>query len=365
MAVTGQDLIINRADLTEAQVVSASHDDTPPEGQVLLRVGHFALTANTITYGTASRSLGYWNFFPAQREGFGRIPAWGFADVIASALPEIAVGTRVYGYVPMSTHLMVQPGKLGRDGLSDMAAHRQPMAPIYNRYGFTAADPAYARDLEAQIAVFRPLFTTSFLLADFFREHAMFGARQLLMSSASSKTAIGLAAEMSRDKPSGLSLVGLTSARNIGFVQGLGLYDRVLAYDDLASLPGEPAAYVDFSGNGDLLMRLHTQFGQTMCHTAQVGLTDWQNAQLKIPGLPGPKPAFFFAPAYAQQRIADWGMAGFQARLGEAWGAFMATTGWLKVRALSGPEAVRARYVSALSGTFDPSEGEMLSMWEG
>ncbi|WP_050929324.1 DUF2855 family protein [Aestuariivita boseongensis] len=365
MAITGTDLIINRADLSDARLREVEFADTPPAGQVLLRIDQFALTANTITYGTATDSLGYWNFFPVPEEGFGRIPAWGFADVVASSNPDIAVGRRVYGYMPMSTHLMVKPGKVSPDGFSDKAAHRQKMAPIYNRYVFTNADPGYAPEAEAQIALFRPLFTTSFLLADFFQRNEMFGAQMLTMSSASSKTALGLAAEMTRVKPEGVEVVGFTSPGNVAFVEGLGLYDRVLSYDEVGALSHAPAAYVDFSGNGDFTLRLHSHFGDQMRHSAQVGVTDWQNANLRVPGLPGPKPQFFFAPLYAQERIGDWGMAGFQSRLAEAWAAFTDKVAWLDVTEHKGPEAAKARYLTALVGEFDPRRGDMVSLQNG
>jgi len=362
MTITGTDLIINRTDLTDARLSQRSFPDTPPQGHVLLEIDQFALTANTITYGTATPTLGYWNFFPVPEDGFGRIPAWGFADVVASSHPEIHVGTRVYGYVPMSTHVMVEPGYIGADGFSDMTAHRQPMARIYNHYAFVSADPTYTPEAEPLIALFRPPFTTSFLLADFFRRNDMFGARLLALSSASSKTALGLAAELTRDKPAGVDVVGFTSPRNLTFVQDLGLYDQVLSYPNMGSLPHVPAAYVDFSGNGAFTLNLHSHFGDQMRHSAQVGVTDWQNANLRVPGLPGPKPVFFFAPHYAQERIADWGMDGFQSRLAQAWHAFMNQTRWLTVTHHHGPDAARARYLTALAGEFDPAQGDMVSL---
>jgi hypothetical protein len=363
MTVPGQSLIINRADMAEARLMRTDHAMPPAPGTALMRVDTFALTANTITYGVASDSLGYWNFFPGGVDGFGHIPAWGFVEVIASAAPGVEAGQRFYGYVPMATHLVVAPGKITPQGFVDISAHRRPMAPIYNHYALTDADPAYSRGAEAQIALFRPLFTTAFLLGDLHRETGAFGATQLLLSSASSKTAIGLAADLTRARPEGVQVVGLTSAGNAGFVERLGLYDRVIAYDAVEELPRGPTAYVDFSGNGGLMQRIHGHFGHQMRRSTQVGLTDWQNAQLRFPDLPGPKPEFFFAPSYAQQRLADWGRDGFQARLGAAWDSFIGTTGWLRVTETSGPEAVRARYLAALQGGFYPATGDMLSMW--
>lgn len=363
MTIPGKDLIIDRADLSNAILSETQFPDAPPPGHVLLKVVHYALTANTITYGTVTDSLGYWNFFPAARDGFGRIPAWGFADVVASAVDDVPEGIRVYGYVPMSTHLMVQPGKISKDGFTDITPHRQLMSAIYNRYSFTQADSGYAPDKEAHIALFRPLFTTSFLLADFLTRNQMFGGTQLVLSSASSKTALGLAAEFKRVSDSTMRVVGLTSAQNKDFVDGLHLFDDVIPYDAVETLSQAPSVYVDFSGNGGVTLSLHRHLDGYLMHSAQVGVTDWQNANLRVPGLPGPKPLFFFAPSYAQERVAEWGPAGFQNRLGAAWAGFMGQVGWLKVVRHTGPEHARARYLTALSGAFDPTAGDMVSLW--
>ena len=48
-----------------------------------LRVERFGLTANNVTYGAFGDQLGYWQFFAAP-EGWGRIPVWGFGEVVAS-----------------------------------------------------------------------------------------------------------------------------------------------------------------------------------------------------------------------------------------------------------------------------------------
>ncbi|MHA5659511.1 DUF2855 family protein, partial [Pseudomonas aeruginosa] len=48
------------------------------EGQALLAVDEFALTANNVTYAALGDALRYWEFFPAG-EGLGIVPVWGFA----------------------------------------------------------------------------------------------------------------------------------------------------------------------------------------------------------------------------------------------------------------------------------------------
>ena len=361
MPTTGLDLIIDRADLSRTRIVEVAHPDPGP-GEVLLRIDALALTANTVTYGIASDSLGYWDFFPCGVPGFGRVPAWGFADVVASGHPDVAVGTRVYGYLPMSTHLTVKADRVGPRGFVDAAPHRQAMAAIYNAYQACAADPAWSPGAEARIALFRPLFTTSFLLDDHHRAEGFFGAQALILSSASSKTAIGMAALIAADRPQGLTLVGLTSAGNLAFVQGLGLYDRVLDYAEVTRLDPAPAAYVDFAGSGDLLRAIHTHFGDRMRNTALVGLTHGELAGLRMTDLPGPKPTFFFAPSHAAQRMKDWGAAAFHTRLGAAWDRFIATTGWLRVTEARGADAVQAAWAAALAGRIDPADGVMISL---
>lgn len=364
MPISGFDLIVNRSDLTQTQVVEAQFPDTLADGTCLLRIDRFALTANNITYAVAPDAMGYWNFFPADADGFGRVPVWGYAEVIATAHPQIETGTRLYGYLPMSTHLVIEPGQINAFSMMDVTPHRQNMSAIYNQYSFASHDPAYAPDREGLISLFRPLFTTSFLLDDWHRREDCFGATTLVLSSASSKTALGMAFLMARDKPKGLTIVGLTSPGNVEFTKNLGCYDQVLAYSDLETLPQTKTAFVDMAGDADLLRRIHAHFDANLTSSCRVGLTHWQTTSNHIDGLTcGPKPAFFFAPTYAQERIKDWGPQDFQKRVGTASAAFYQDAArWVQISAASGPDAVTNAYLEMLAGRIDPAKGHILSM---
>ena len=364
MPTTGQDLIVNRANLSTTQTVQSTFSDTPEDGHCLLRIDRFALTANNITYAVAPDAMGYWNFFPSDQDGFGRVPVWGYAEVIASAHPQIATGTRVYGYLPMSTHLMIQPGKITPFGMTDMVPHRQEMSAIYNQYSFTSQDPAYAPEHEGLISLLRPLFTTSFLLDDLHRANNCFGADTLVLSSASSKTAIGVAFLMASEKPANLNIIGLTSAGNVEFTESLGCYDQVTTYDAIETLPKSKTAFIDMAGDADTLRRIHSHFDEQLTNSCRVGLTHWQNTSNHIEGLiGGPKPEFFFAPTYAQQRIKDWTPMGFQDRVGKASAAFFAAaSNWMNITTTNGPEAVQSSYTEMLNGRIDPAKGHILSM---
>ena len=75
----------------------------------------------------------------------------------------------------------------------DGAPHRRELSSVYNFYQRCSADPLYEANREAEQALLRPLFTTSFLIDDFLADNADFGAQTVILSSASSKTAYGTA----------------------------------------------------------------------------------------------------------------------------------------------------------------------------
>jgi hypothetical protein len=53
------------------------------------------LTANTITYASVGDMLGVLDFYPSGSDGWGRLPAMGWAEVVESAHPRWRVGARL------------------------------------------------------------------------------------------------------------------------------------------------------------------------------------------------------------------------------------------------------------------------------
>jgi hypothetical protein len=333
----------------------------PASGQALLRVDHFAFTANNVTYAVAGDLLSYWNFFPAER-GWGRVPVWGFADVVASRCDGVREGARFYGYYPMSTHLVVEPVHANNAGFIDGAAHRAPMAGAYNQYRAVGPELAAAGGEEAQMLL-QPLFVTAFLIDDFLAENRFFGARAVVLSSASSKTSFALAHQLSRR--GGVEVIGLTSPRNAAFVTGLGCYHRTLAYGDLSPLdPSQRAIFVDMAGNGAVQSAAHHHYGANLVHSLSVGMTHWQEAKRES-DLPGAEPSFFFAPNQLRKRFQDWGPDGFQERIRTAFETFRG----LADRALrvvrGGRGDVQRVYLETLEGHAAPDQGHVLSLRSG
>lgn len=366
------------------QLASTHMRHTPDQplrpGEVRLRIERFALTSNNITYAAFGAAMNYWNFFPVAggdevSQDWGRIPVWGFASVVQSLHPAVAVGETLYGYFPMSSHVVLAPQRVTPDGFADGAAHRAALHPVYNQYLRTGRDPFYTAQTQDLQALLRPLFITSWLIDDFLADNHFFGiqaepqadaksAGLLLLSSASSKTAYGTAFQLAQR--SGLTVVGLTSPANIAFCESLGCYQQVLSYAQLDQLDAQqPCIYIDFAGNASLRHAIHSRFTQLKfsssiggTHVDQLG-----GAQ----GLPGPRATLFFAPAQIKKRHADWGAALLGQRLVASWQAFLARVSdpqapWLQVQQHQGADAVQAVYQAVLAGQCPPQDGHMLSL---
>ncbi|MCI0749694.1 MAG: DUF2855 family protein [Nevskiales bacterium] len=356
----GLDFLVARKDLRQCKCVEAVPPETLEAGEVLLRVDRFAFSANNVSYAVFGEAMHYWDFFPAPT-GWGRVPVWGFAQVARSRHPELHENERLYGYLPMSTFLVVRPDEIAPDRFTDAAAHRKPLPEAYQRYRRCAGDPAYRAEYENQQAILWPLYYTSFLAEDFLAENRLFGAKQALIASASSKTALGVAFLLKRR--AGCEVVGLTSARNRTFCENVGYYDRVLTYEHVDSLNASvPTVFVDMAGEGRLLHAVHHHFHENMKYSCIIGATHWENRSTQH-ALPGAKLQFFFAPTRVVQRRKDWGIEGFERRYAEAWAAFLPSVNrWLKVIEGHGPAAIEAAYREVLEGKSRPELGHILSL---
>ena len=359
--MTSTDFVVARDDLEQCKLIETAIPDAAalPADALLVKVERFAFTANNVTYAVMGEALKYWQIFPAP-QGFGNIPVWGFGDVIASRHPGVAVGERLFGYFPMATHLVIEATDVSKRALRDGAAHRQQVSPVYNLYSRVTGDPAFAGHQGDLQALLRPLFMLSFLVDDFLAENDDFGARSVLLSSASSKTAFGLAHLL---HTRGRKVIGLTSAGNSGFVASLGCYDEVVSYDRVTSLPSDaPVAFVDMAGNSALRAELHHHFRDQMTCSVRVGLTH-RGTDADEGALPGAKPRWFFAPDHIRKRAKEWGPGGIEQRFGAAWTGFAPLLEkCLTVVESRGPEAVQRIYLDTLKGRIPPEQGHMLSL---
>jgi Protein of unknown function (DUF2855) len=316
------------------------------------------VTANNVTYAVLGTAFRYWDFFPTE-PGWGLVPLWGFADVVASSADGLEVGARVYGYLPPASHLLVRPDRIDARGFRDASPHRAPLPALYNGYTRTTGDPGYQAHWEDLQVLYRPLFFTSFILADQLADGGFFGSEAIVLSSASSKTAYGTAFLLHGTGP---RVVGLTAPGNVGFTESLGCYDTVLPYAAVSELDAAvPTAYLDFAGNADVGARVRQHLGARLVHDVVIGRTHHDRAT----GQPsaGPRPTVFFAPDQIRKRTGDWGREGLEERFGAAWLRFApAVQSWVDVVTQHGPEALRDVWLEVQAGRSSPRVGHVLTL---
>ena len=347
---------VQRDDLSVTELI----DESPPtlgDGQALLRVDVVGLSANNVTYAVLGEQFHYWDFFPAPAP-WGEVPVWGFGEVVASNHPDLDVGRRFYGYYPSASHLVVTPDPGHPVGFKEVSQHRAHLPSPYNTYDDVADDHIDDAHLEHLHALYRPLFWTSFMLADRVIDADPDEKSLVVMTSASSKTAYITAFLLHR---AGRRVVGLTSARNVAFTNALRVYDEVLTYDDVTHLAAEPTTVLDFLGDDDVDATLSDHLGEHHSRvivgvTGQVAGPDWTLEAIATE-------AVFFAPTQMKRRLADWGREELERRYQEAWTTFVAEAdGFVDVVVASGLEALQEGWHEIQAGRVDPRDGMVFTL---
>ncbi|MBT3788245.1 MAG: DUF2855 family protein [Alphaproteobacteria bacterium] len=351
-------LLVNRKNITDIRAVT----DAAPvlaKGNVRFKIENFALTANNVTYAAAGDALKYWQFFPAEK-GWGKVPVWGIGQIIETGVEGVSVGDRYFGYFPMASHLDVTPDRINPHGFRDVMPARVDLPPIYNRYERLTEASDLDADLEDRLSLLRPLYATSFLLWDFMVDNDWFGAEQIIVSSASSKTSIGL---LSLAKRQGPKVVGLTSPGNVTFVERLQICDQIIDYDAIASdVDQVPSVYVDIAGHSQATKTLHERLGDDLKHSAAVGTSHWDKFA-PTGGLAGPKPLFFFAPSQSEKRLKDWGPEILENRIKDCWRELaMESRNWMNIEHHNGADKAMAIYQHVADGSLSPTVGVIISL---
>lgn len=359
--------IIDKNDISDAKLVTVADKAPLAEGQIEVTIKSYALTSNNVTYATLGKSFGswtdmpgYWAFFPYADPDYGCLPVWGFATITESKHSELEVGEEIYGYFPMASHLRMMPDRISAASFHDVTEHRQKLAPVYNQYTRMKALEALSDEDKNLWPVFRPLLVTGYMICDQFADDHFYGAQQLIIGSASSKTALMTAKSFGlfEDVP---KLIGLTSQGNKAFVEESGLYDQVLTYDEIAQLDASiPTALIDMAGNGAVIDQLHHHLEDNMKYSCLVGLSHW-NSGRPSRDLPGAPVTPFFAPGRIKMRSGDWGAEGLQKRLDAAWDNFAELAPSLTaIEIISTPEKTILEYQNLVAGKIDPSKSIMI-----
>ena len=325
------------------------------------------MTANNVSYAVYGDVMGYWNFFPTTTH-WGRVPAMGWAQITESKHPALTTGERFFGWYPMADTVDIQPEPTA-DGFIDSGAHRSRHLPIYRTFVNTTMDPLYEQgdDGEDRQSVLRGLFLTSFLADEFLADPGgaddpYFGCDQVLVLSASSKTAIGFA---QRAAARGHRVIGVTSERNREFVSDLPWYSATVTYPEIEQLDNtQPLVCVDIAGDQTLLARVHEHFDSQLKYSMLIGLSHHDAPPLSPnQGFRGPQPEFFAAPAEIERRRALWGTPEFDRSSAAALADFVeGSRQWLTIhRCLTTAEAVSS-WDAIHQGTISPAVGTVVSL---
>ncbi|MFT5314065.1 MAG: hypothetical protein ACI8Z9_002564 [Paraglaciecola sp.] len=366
---------INKNDISQTKVTKLRLDSAKlNDQQVILKIDTFGFSANNITYALMGEKMAYWGFFAAD-DGWGKVPVWGFATVVASKHPDVQVGEKVFGYLPMASHLLITAGKTSATHFFDVDEKRKSISPVYDNYVRCATDPGYQADREAWQLNYRPLFMTSFVLDDYVGEQLEGGlentansaadtrVKNVLLSSASSKTAYGAAHLLMKHKAergANYQVIGLTSASNKAFTESLGCYDRVLTYQEIDAIPVDGLSWLlDFAGNKSFILALQKQLGKHLSKMIFIGATDVKAQDDKPIGhLDG---ELFFAPSQVKKRTVEWGSAGFGQKYAQAWQSFSAQIAdKVSVADYAGADEIQRVYKVGLEGKLNNLEINVL-----
>jgi hypothetical protein len=240
--------------------------------------------------------------------------------------------------------------------------------------------------------LYRPLFWTAFWCEDWLASSSYRnGARRVLVSSASSKTAFCLAYCIRRRGVPGMRVVGLTSEKNLAFTKRLGLYDDVAEYDAFVTTAGTRSnavpledhrwIYVDVRGddafNSRVFQRFVVEDGHVVANialgmtnlspaTPEASSTDWTANSFSSSRAPASgqlEP--FFMPEWLNVRKRQLSPTEIFDMQNRAWSALMRDgADWVKIERVSGEYEVKEAYQRTMRGGMGPERGEIWSLWE-
>ncbi|KAL6894769.1 hypothetical protein GGI43DRAFT_132050 [Trichoderma evansii] len=266
--------IIDKSDHTKQRIVTL-HDAYPlpplAKGNIRIRSRLISVTTNNFTYARLGHILGWWDVWAAipslpapynDSSKYGRISAWGYCEVTESQNDKVAVGTQLFGYIPIGDYpeilQVVVDDETGH--ILETTERRAGLMHIYNRYqpsppgvDLLSAD----RSSAAWDSAARALGETGYLLNRYAfgwdkakvvhpsgaslpwtSDDADLTDAVVVFFGASGKTSLTLAHQLRRARPTEhqpRKIVAVGSAKSQDFTEGTGLFSDVLLYEDLAS----------------------------------------------------------------------------------------------------------------------------------
>ncbi|KAF2176371.1 hypothetical protein K469DRAFT_645813 [Zopfia rhizophila CBS 207.26] len=262
--------ILEKVDYSKQHIVSLPDASFSPLAPSSLRLQSkiIGLTTNNFSYARFGNLLGWWDIHtlppntPApynDASTYGRISAWGYAEIIESTVPDIPAGKSVYGYLPIGT--LPVDVRVEFPGLKSQVVvlneHRQHLWKIYNRYEvcppIAELEKEKSRDFLGWDSLMQGLFGTSYNLnahgfawddtnrlhpggeGEWTAEDANLDDSAVILLSASGKTAMAFAHQLRHNRPKQhqpKAVIGVCSSKSKETTEKGGFYDHVLLYSE-------------------------------------------------------------------------------------------------------------------------------------
>ncbi|CAJ1335517.1 unnamed protein product [Effrenium voratum] len=246
------------------------------QGEVLLRVDKFAFSHMALGYLMKgfTRTFGaYHNFYRCPEENLYRSACWGFATVMESTHPKVAVGTRLYGIMPPARFQVqsvggIIPGKKDEPSLVELTMEEVPFN-LRRFQEMEVVSDGLEPHLEDWIISTKEIYTMAYYMDEqLLVDTGMINC--VVISCASAKTALALAFCLRmRDMR---YVFGLTSKEHLDFCRSTDLYHEVFSYEDVASLPNNhTVVYMDFKCDGELRQQITLRMGTNLMYNMVIG----------------------------------------------------------------------------------------------
>jgi hypothetical protein len=252
-----------------------------PPSSLRLRTKILSLTTNNLSYARIGHLMGWYSTYPLPTttphpyndpKKYGRVAAWGYAEILESTVKGIDKGMSVYGYLPSSTEWEdvtverardVQSGSVIGDQIVVTNTHRQHLWKLYNRYRVCGSSSQLARESEERdamgwVALMMGPFTVGHNLCryvftsragsegdarrihptgngDWSAEDAELRGATVVVLNASGKTASCFAYALRHCLPiehQPDSVIGVGSMASTDMIKRTGWYDHVTRYDN-------------------------------------------------------------------------------------------------------------------------------------
>ncbi|CAO2656155.1 Nn.00g049580.m01.CDS01 [Neocucurbitaria sp. VM-36] len=290
--------VLEKANYSRHRLVALPTESLPPlaPSSLRLRPKILSLTTNNLTYARLGHLMGWYDIYPLpantpapynNSEVYGRISAWGYAEIIESTVPEITSGKTVYGYLPISTgvedvriEFAEHNGKPIPDQIVVLDEHRQHLWKVYNRYQIRAPlsslENREGKDslgwdslMQLPFATGYNLSTFAFAWEDRNRIHPSgtggWSASDtdlcdatVVILNASGKTGMSFAYNLRHSRPTNQqpkTIIGIGSPASVSTIEQSGLYDKAVLNSDAETTASDiekagtrRVVYLDFGG---------------------------------------------------------------------------------------------------------------------